>query len=485
MKREKKKSAGPLAGILMIVIGIFILWKNEGNDVKNIKTIEEARNVLVNVSSDKVDSANEGKLVSTNGKLEIGDEYLVDSTFGLQSPKTAKLVRKVEMFQWIEEEHEDDEGYVTYTYKKEWKSTLVDSSSFSDSTKVNPTSMPYEEEVFYANTVSLGAFTISDAQKALLDTKAVVTLGDTISIPAGYYKVNNYISSVENLGNANVGDVRISFVYNNDKEISILAKQSGSSFLPYESEQGKTLFRVESGVMTGDDIINVVEKENNILKWVLRILGVFLNMAGFAALLSPIAFLVKWIPLLGNGIAKFIGWIGCLVGLIVSFIVIAIAWLFFRPLVAILMFVGVGGAIFLIVKLIKKSKAVEAPVQPGTEQSQVMQQPVMQQPMMQLQPQVVQQPMMSQQPQMMSQQSVVQQPQVVQQQPMMGQPIQQPMMQPQPQVVQQPVVQPQQDVNPLEQQQIQAAQNAAYEQQVAAQQPQQDPLSIFGQNNQQ
>jgi hypothetical protein len=429
MKREKKKAAGPLAGLVMIVLGIGLLWWNEGNDVKNIKTIKEARSVLVNVSSDKVDPANEGKLVSTNGKLEIGDEYLIDSTFGVQSPKTAKMVRIVEMYQWVEEEHEDDDGYVTYTYKKEWKTDLVDSSGFSDTTKDNPTTMPYEEESFYATNVNLGAFTLSDAQKALLETSAVVTLGETVSVPLGYYKVNNYIASVENLGNANVGDIRISFRYNTDKEVSILAKQSGSSFLPYESEQGKRLFRVESGIMTGDDIINVVEEENNILKWVLRILGIILNMSGFAALLSPIAFLVKWIPLLGKGIAKVIGWIGGLVGLIVSFVVIAIAWLFFRPIVSIIMFVGVGGAIFLIVKLIKKSRAMDEPVaaNQGIVQGQAMQQVM---------------------------------------------PEQQPMMQQQP-------------INSLEQQQIQAAQNAAYEQQMAVQQPQQDPTSIFGQNNQQ
>jgi hypothetical protein len=429
MKREKKKAAGPLAGLVMMVLGIGLLWWNEGNDVKNIKTIKEARSVLVNVSSDKVDPANEGKLVSTNGKLEIGDEYLIDSTFGVQSPKTAKMVRIVEMYQWVEEEHEDDDGYVTYTYKKEWKTDLVDSSRFSDTTKDNPTTMPYEEESFYATNVNLGAFTLSDAQKALLETSAVVTLGETVSVPLGYYKVNNYIASVENLGNANVGDVRISFRYNTDKEVSILAKQSGSSFLPYESEQGKKLFRVESGIMTGDDIINVVEEENNILKWVLRLLGIILNMSGFAALLSPIAFLVKWIPLLGKGIAKVIGWIGGLVGLIVSFVVIAIAWLFFRPIVSIIMFVGVGGAIFLIVKLIKKSRAMDEPVaaNQGIVQGQAMQQVM---------------------------------------------PEQQPMMQQQP-------------INPLEQQQIQAAQNAAYEQQMSVQQPQQDPMSIFGQNNQQ
>ncbi len=511
--KKKKKQAGPLSGILFIILGIGMLWWNEGNDVKNIKTVEEARSVLVNVSSDKVDSANDGKLVSTNGKLEIADQYLLDSTFNLQSPKTAKLVRVVEMLQWVEDEEEDSEGYVTYHYEKKWLTEIEDSDRFSDSGKVNPKTMPYEKEVFFANNVTVGAFSLSDEQKAMLSTGATVTLGDTVSIPVGYYKTGNYISSVSDLSNADVGDVRISFKYNNDKEVSILAKQNGSSFTPYTSEQGKTLFRVESGILTGEEIIEVVEKENNIFKWVLRILGIVFNMAGFAALLSPIVFLVKWIPFLGNGIAKFIKGIGSLVGLAVSFVVIAIAWIFFRPLIGILLLAGVVGIVFVIAMLIKKSRAVPAPEQaavagvpgmtmqvpqgqvPMQQQPQVvMGQPgVVQQPMMQGQaPQsmmgnsgVVQQPVMNQQPVMQPQvQPVVQQPM---QQQMMGQP-QQPMMQQQvpvqPQVVQQPVqMAPQQPVNPLEQQQL-MAQQVAQQQQVVAQQ-QQDPMSIFGQNGQQ
>ncbi len=459
MKREKKKAAGPLAGILMIVIGIIVLWNNEGNNVRNIKTIEEARGALVNVSSDKVDSANEGKLVSTNGKMEIADEYLIDSTFNVQSPKTAKLVRVIEMYQWVEKKHEDDEGYVTYEYVKEWLTEIEDSSRFNDTTKDNPSSMPYPKEEFYATNVTLGAFTLSDAQKALLDTSAMVSLSETVSLPDGYYKVNNYIASVENLTNAKVGDVRISFKYNDDKEISVLAKQSGSSFLPYISKQNKEMFEVRKGIMTGEEIIDAVEAENNILKWVLRFLGVILNMAGFAALLSPIAFLVKWIPLLGKGIAKVIGWIGGLIGFIVSMLIIAIAWLFYRPLISIILFVLIGGAIFLITKLIKKSRGMEDPAQAAVAGVPGM---TMAMPTGDVQQQV--QPQVVMQPQQMMPQQPVAQPQMMPQQPVMQpQPVAQPQMAPQqPMMQQQPVVQPQ----------------------TIPQQPQ-DSMNILGQNNNQ
>lgn len=462
--RQKKKSAGPIAGIIIIIIGIIVLWSNEGNNVRNLKTVEEARNVLVNVSADKVDPANEGKLVSTNGKMVVEDESLLDSTFNVESPKTARLTRVVEMYQWVEVE-EDDGDYVTYRYKKEWLPEIEDSDTFNDSSKVNPSSMPYDAEDFYADNVTLGAFTISDAQKALLDTGATVTLNETVSVPGGYYRVGNYIASVSDLNAADVGDVRISFKYNNDKEISILAKQSGSSFAPYTSEQGKTLFRVEKGIMTGEEIINVVETENNILKWVLRLLGVLLNMAGFAALLSPIVFLTKWIPLLGNGIAKFIKAIGALVGLAVSLVIISISWIFYRPLVGILLLAGVVGVVVLIAMLVKKSKAV-----PG-EQQPVAQAPVVQQPVAGVQPAQVVVPV-----QPAVQAAPVQQP--VQPAPM-AQPVQQPVAPVQPQVVQQPV----QQAVPA-QPQVAPVQPQVVQQPVVQPQPvQPDPNSTVNQNN--
>ena len=185
MVREKKKSAGPFAGLIIIVLGIGILWWNEGNDVKNIKTIEEARNVLVKVSSDKVDPANEGKLVSTNGKMVIEEDYLQDSMFNLQSPKTAKLVRVVEMYQWVEDCDTEDDRTVC-TYDKKWLNTIERSDSFEESGHDNPSDMPYDDEAYYANRVELGAFKLSATQIQMLSTEATVTPNASAFLPNGY-----------------------------------------------------------------------------------------------------------------------------------------------------------------------------------------------------------------------------------------------------------------------------------------------------------
>ena len=63
MKRVGNAFKGILGGFVIILIGIVLLWWNEGNNVRNLKTTAEMDKVVIDVSSDKVDSANDGKLI--------------------------------------------------------------------------------------------------------------------------------------------------------------------------------------------------------------------------------------------------------------------------------------------------------------------------------------------------------------------------------------------------------------------------------------
>ena len=112
MKREKKKAAGPFTGILFIIIGIGLLWWNEGNNVKNIKTTAELEDNYVDVKSDSISPKNEGKLVAVSGKL-INDAELVDDKFNI-TIKTPLMKRIVEVYQWEEKEESDDNDNKKY-----------------------------------------------------------------------------------------------------------------------------------------------------------------------------------------------------------------------------------------------------------------------------------------------------------------------------------------------------------------------------------
>lgn len=334
MEKIKNSFSGVFLGIIFIIIGTVLLWWNEGNNVNNIKTTDELSRTVIDVSSDKIDASNEGKLIATNGDLKVVDESVIDKEFNVKV-KTAKLVRLVEIYQWEEIEHTDDKGNTTYTYEKVWNKEIINSSGFDEAGHSNPTVKPYEKKIFTANTVKVGAFELSGAQIDGLETESTVEIEDDAKLPKGYKISANFITNSANLNNPKIGDVRISFMYNDYEDVSVLAVQRDNSFGDFQSKVEKSVNRVEEGKLTGAQMVSNLESENNMLKWMLRGGGLILLVVGYIALLNPIATLTSFIPILGSLVGGVLSLIGFLVGLVHSLIVISLAWIRFRPLVGI------------------------------------------------------------------------------------------------------------------------------------------------------
>ena len=130
MSKQTKnaKGGGIISGLLLLVIGIGVLWYNEGRTVATQSTINEAKKNYTDVSSKKIDEKYDGKLIATKGKIDLSEASTpTDSTFGI-SAKAAKLVRTVEVYQWKENCETDDNDQKNYTYEKVWEDRLIDSS---------------------------------------------------------------------------------------------------------------------------------------------------------------------------------------------------------------------------------------------------------------------------------------------------------------------------------------------------------------------
>ena len=110
---------------------------------------------------------------------------------------------------------------------------------------------------------------------------------------------------------------------------------------------------ITSGVKTGEAMINDIEASNNLFKWILRGVGILLIIMGIAGILSPISKLTSRIPILGNVVGAAVGGISFLLGLAIGLLVIAIAWIRFRPVLGIGLIVVV---ILLIVGVFKLRK---------------------------------------------------------------------------------------------------------------------------------
>ena len=355
MKKIGNSFKGILGGFIIIIIGIGLLWWNEGNNVKNLKTTAEAAKSLIDVKSDSVDAKNEGKLIATNGKL-INEQELEDETFKVKI-KTPLLKRIVEVYQWDEDSSTDDDGDTTYTYSKKWSSDIIDSGNFHRSGHDNPTHKEYDDDEYTSDDVKVGAFSLSIDQIRRLSTKGVYNTFDEETLSElNLTKSGNYITNSKDLNKPEIGDMRISFVYNDSTEISVLAVQQRNTFVDFVSKAGKTINRVEDGTKTGAEMVENIKKENNLLKWILRAVGALLIISGIGTILKPISTISGFVPILGSLVGAAVGLISFILGLALSLIVIAVAWIRFRPILGIGLLAAAAALIIFIITRGKKAK---------------------------------------------------------------------------------------------------------------------------------
>ena len=364
MDKIKNSFSGVIIGILLIIGGTIMLWWNEGETVKNLHSVEEMSKTAIQVKSDEVNPKNDGKLVATNGKFEVVDEKLSDDQFKIEK-KTAKLVRTVECYAWVETEHTDDD-VTTYSYEKKWvvAGEVPDSDAFHETGHVNPKSwgtIPSDEQV--ASEVKVGAFKLSTSQVSSVPANVRFNI-DGVEAKEGYTNAENYMTTSKDVANPEVGDTRISWHYNDWTEASILAKQNGDSFIDWTSKEGRTVNRVENGIMDLDALLNKIKGEDKATKWIFRLIGALLVIFGYMALINPITTLTSFVPILGGIVGGILGLIAFLIGLIHSLVVIVISWFAFRPILAAVILAVIVALVILIVMLIKKNKK-PATVQAG------------------------------------------------------------------------------------------------------------------------
>ena len=340
-KVKNTKTGGFFGGIVLLVIGIVILWNNEGRTVQMQSAINEAMKNYTDVASSTVESKYEGKLIATTGNLDLSkSDPVQDSKFGIKVTG-AKLERVVEMYEWVEDCTTDEDNNKNCTYNKEWTTDLVDSSEFTKSGYSNPTSFKYQAAEFMASNVKVGAF---DLPKRLLESLSYnkelnneMMTEQYKNTVEGFKVVDGYITNAENIQDAKIGDLRISYKYASDGEVSMLGVQSGNTLTAFTGKKGKSIFTIKRGSYTGKEILNGMTKTNNTIKWVLRVLGVILVIGGIGSLFAPLQLLANKVPVLGGIVNFSTTLVSSVLGLAISLLVIAIAWFRFRPILSVVL----------------------------------------------------------------------------------------------------------------------------------------------------
>ena len=81
-------------------------------------------------------------------------------------------------------------------------------------------------------------------------------------LPKGYQISGDYITNSKNIDSPEVGDIRISYTYSPDKNISVLAKQKNNTFDYYVTKNKSKVNITLSGIKTGSEIIDGFDKTN-------------------------------------------------------------------------------------------------------------------------------------------------------------------------------------------------------------------------------
>ena len=155
--------------------------------------------------------------------------------------------------------------------------------------------------------------------------------------------------------------MRVTFRVIEPHEISLIAKQHGDTFVAYTAKNGKRLSYLAEGIKDAAAMFESARTGNAIFTWLFRLGGFLMMYFGLSMVFRPLSVLADVLPILGDIVGMGMGLVAGLISLICALVTIAIAWIFFRPILGIILLVVAGGLLFLLVRkhlATKKAAAV-------------------------------------------------------------------------------------------------------------------------------
>ena len=370
-------------GFMLFLAGTALLWWNEGRAVKTNDMLNEAEAATVVMENpSKLDNSLEGELVCATA-LATTEDSLIDQQFGF-GVKAIAIKRTVRYYQVQEKSKQEkkdkigggEETVTTYTYNRGWVTTPINSEGFHDPgyRKINFVLTTVPQEDVWAQNVTFGAYTLPESLiRSITSTeplKPVIAQDrmESMNEDARHAALRNYSSS--KLGNVAkshnaevgqfihvtdnelyigmtpsspaVGDVKVTFEKVVPAKVTLIAKVNGNTFEPYKAKNGYTFQTLVMGEKDAAEIYEGEHDMNNIMLWAFRIIGILMVIGGLKGIFGFLETLLKVLPFIANILGWGVGVICTVVGVVWGLIVIAIAWLFYRPLLGITLLVVAG-----------------------------------------------------------------------------------------------------------------------------------------------
>ena len=168
----------------------------------------------------------------------------------------------------------------------------------------------------------------------------------------------------ENPSSPRIGDLRVSFRLAPNGAVSIVGRQAGTDFARYQTKAGDQLLMVRYGTHSAADMFAQAQRENRVITWLLRLGGIIAMFFGFTLILSPLVVVADVVPFIGNVLQAGAGIVSAILTAIIAPVVIAIAWLWYRPIISVAV-LAVGLALAYGFKRIAARKAAARQQQPA------------------------------------------------------------------------------------------------------------------------
>ena len=371
-------------GFVLFLGGTALLWWNEGRAVKTDDMLNEAEAATVVMENpSKMDQSLDGELICATA-LATTEDSLVDSQFGFGA-KAIAIKRTVKYYQWEQHAKQEkknkigggEETVTTYTYTKGWHTTPINSAMFNDPQykRSNFVLTTVEAGDVWAQNVTFGAYALPEGLIRSISSKEPLTPiispeqlesmdNQARQVAMQYYDKLSTTSAVESgmkkrsaegkdfvhvSGNElyfgtvpsspAIGDVKVTFEKIVPAKVTVIAKVNGNTFEPYKAKNGYTFQTLVMGEKDAAEIYEDEHQTNTIMLWALRILGILMVIGGLKGIFGFLQTLLMVVPFIANILGWGVGVICTVVGVVWSLIVIAIAWLFYRPLLGITLLV--------------------------------------------------------------------------------------------------------------------------------------------------
>lgn len=364
---------GVLFGFVVILAAIVLLFWNEGRSIESVRTNKEGAGAVISVDANRVDAANNGKLVHISAAASA-EGHRRDDVTGVAADGLV-LSRSVEYLQWVESSQSDtrtklgggQETVTTYSYTTEWTNAPQDSARFNQPQGHQNPPATLKDGTFAADQASIGAFKATAPVLSQLTAQTNFT-PSAEQVQAASSALGRPVSAQENVlfvgqnaATPQVGDMRITYHHlPQNTVLSVIGAQTGNEITPFIAKTGSPILMVRTGTASATEMFQAAKAANQTMSWILRGVGLAAMIAGFGMLLAPLGVLGDVVPFIGSIVRMGTGLMAGAVGLALSLVVIALAWLAFRPVVAIIL-LAVAGAAVAGVLWMRKRKPVSAP----------------------------------------------------------------------------------------------------------------------------